>query len=59
MKSCNGPRPRRKSGSGLPIPRVVERAAAAAASLVRQFPRLDDGELEAIPLAQELGASFY
>jgi len=25
---------------------------------VRQFPRLDDGELEAIPLAQELGASF-
>ena len=25
---------------------------------VRQFPRLDDRELEAIPLAQELGASF-
>lgn len=25
---------------------------------IRQFPRLDDGELEAIPLAQELGASF-
>jgi predicted nucleic acid-binding protein len=25
---------------------------------VRQFPRLDDGELEAISLAQELGASF-
>ena len=25
---------------------------------VRQFPRLDDGELEAIPLAQELNASF-
>src|SRR5499426_462293 len=25
---------------------------------VRQFPRLDDGELEAIPLAQELGAAF-
>jgi predicted nucleic acid-binding protein len=25
---------------------------------VRQFPRLDDGELEAIPLAQALGASF-
>ena len=25
---------------------------------VRQFPRLEDGELEAIPLAQELGASF-
>ena len=25
---------------------------------VRQFPRLDDGELEAIPLAQKLRASF-